>query len=214
MKIRPEEITTVLERELEKYEAALDVDEVGTVLEVGDGIARIYGLSGAMSGEMLDFGNDLYGLALNLEEDVIGAVILGDDVEIKEGAEVRRTSRVLEVPGRTSGEPRQVPVNLLTYDGEEYLVSPRGHGQWVRNVRANDGHLDLLLGRQRHAYVATEVADDDKVDVLRAYLTRWKVEVGPFFDGTPEIKGIMDGAGVSSAPTVEFWRGLDTGDGF
>src|SRR5687767_3016450 len=98
MKIRPEEITTVLERELESYEAALDVDEVGTVLEVGDGIARIYGLSGAMSGEMLDFGNDLYGLALNLEEDVIGAVILGDDVEIKEGEEVRRTGRVLEVP--------------------------------------------------------------------------------------------------------------------
>jgi F-type H+-transporting ATPase subunit alpha len=98
MKIRPEEITTVLERELEKYEAALDVDEVGTVLEVGDGIARIYGLSGAMSGEMLDFGNDLYGLALNLEEDVIGSVILGDDVEIKEGEEVRRTGRVLEVP--------------------------------------------------------------------------------------------------------------------
>ena len=98
MKIRPEEITSVLERELEKYETELDVEEVGTVLEVGDGIARIYGLSGAMSGEMLDFGNDLYGLALNLEEDVIGAVILGDDVEIKEGEEVRRTGRVLEVP--------------------------------------------------------------------------------------------------------------------
>ena len=98
MKIRPEEITTVLEKELESYEAELDVDEVGTVLEVGDGIARIYGLSGAMSGEMLDFGNELYGLALNLEEDVIGAVILGDDVEIKEGEEVRRTGRVLEVP--------------------------------------------------------------------------------------------------------------------
>jgi len=98
MKIRPEEITSVLERELEKYEAALDVEEVGTVLEVGDGIARIYGLSGAMSGEMLDFGNELYGLALNLEEDMIGAVILGDDVAIKEGDEVRRTGRVLEVP--------------------------------------------------------------------------------------------------------------------
>src|SRR5687768_18546986 len=98
MKIRPEEITSVLERELEKYEAELDVEEVGTVLEVGDGIARIYGLSGAMSGEMLDFGNDLYGLALNLEEDVIGAVVMGDDVGIREGNEVRRTGRVLEVP--------------------------------------------------------------------------------------------------------------------
>ena len=98
MKIRPEEITSVLERELEKYEAELDVEEVGTVLEVGDGIARIHGLSEAMSGEMLDFGDDLYGLALNLEEDVIGAVIMGEDVEIKEGDEVRRTGRVLSVP--------------------------------------------------------------------------------------------------------------------
>jgi F-type H+-transporting ATPase subunit alpha len=98
MKIRSDEITSILEKELEKYEATLDVEEVGTVLEVGDGIARIHGLSGAMSGEMLDFGNDLYGLALNLEEDVIGAVVMGDDVEIREGAEVRRTGRVLEVP--------------------------------------------------------------------------------------------------------------------
>jgi len=92
-------------------------------------------------------------------------------------------SRVLEVPGRTSGEPRRVPVNLLTYDGQAYLVSPRGHGQWVRNVRANEGRLDLLLGRRRTHHVAHELADADKVDVLRAYLRRWKLEVGQFFDG-------------------------------
>jgi len=92
-------------------------------------------------------------------------------------------SRVLEVPGRRSGEPRRVPVNLLTLDGVDYLVSPRGHGQWVRNVRANGGHLDLLLGRKRAAYVAHELADANKVDVLRAYLRRWKFEVGQFFDG-------------------------------
>jgi deazaflavin-dependent oxidoreductase (nitroreductase family) len=92
-------------------------------------------------------------------------------------------SRVLEVPGRKSGEPRQVPVNLLSLDGREYLVSPRGNGQWVRNVRANGGELDLLLGRDRTHRVATEVADADKVEVLRAYLKRWKAEVGVFFDG-------------------------------
>ena len=92
-------------------------------------------------------------------------------------------SRVLEVPGRRSGEPRQVPVNLLVLGDREYLVSPRGHGQWVRNVRANDGHLDLLLGRRRTAYLADELADEDKVEVLRAYLRRWKAEVGVFFDG-------------------------------
>jgi hypothetical protein len=92
-------------------------------------------------------------------------------------------SRVLEVPGRTTGEPRRVPVNLLTLDGRDYLVSPRGNGQWVRNVRANEGGLDLLLGRRREHWVATEVPDSDKVPILRAYLARWKAEVGVFFDG-------------------------------
>ena len=92
-------------------------------------------------------------------------------------------SRVLEVPGRRTGEPRRVPVNLLTFDGVEHLVSPRGDGQWVRNVRANGGRLDLLLGSQRTHHVAHEIGDDDKVEVLRAYLRRWKFEVGQFFDG-------------------------------
>lgn len=92
-------------------------------------------------------------------------------------------SRVLEVPGRRSGEPRRVPVNLLTFEGQLYLVAPRGTTQWVRNVRANGGHLDLLLGRRRTHYVATELADAEKTDVMRAYLKRWKAEVGVFFDG-------------------------------
>jgi deazaflavin-dependent oxidoreductase (nitroreductase family) len=92
-------------------------------------------------------------------------------------------SRVLEVPGRKTGEPRRTPVNVLTYEGEQYLVSPRGNGQWVRNVRANDGKLDLLLGRKRTHHTATELADGDKTAVLRAYLKRWKMEVGVFFDG-------------------------------
>ena len=98
MKIRPDEITAVLQREIERYEPELDVDEVGTVLEVGDGIARVHGLTRTMAAEMLDFGNEIFGLALNLEEDNIGAVILGDDVRIKEGDPVRRTGRVLDVP--------------------------------------------------------------------------------------------------------------------
>ena len=92
-------------------------------------------------------------------------------------------SRVLEVPGRRSGQPQQVPVNLLTLEGAQYLVSARGHGQWVRNVRANDGGLDLLVGRRRSNHVATELSAAEKVPVLRAYLKKWKVEVGAFFDG-------------------------------
>jgi deazaflavin-dependent oxidoreductase (nitroreductase family) len=92
-------------------------------------------------------------------------------------------SRVLEVPGRKTGEPRRTPVNLLDHEGHQYLVSPRGNGQWVRNVRANDGRLTLVLGKQRTGYQATEVPDADKTEVLRAYLRRWKAEVGVFFDG-------------------------------
>jgi deazaflavin-dependent oxidoreductase (nitroreductase family) len=92
-------------------------------------------------------------------------------------------SRILEVRGRRSGEVRRTPVNLLAVDGQEYLVSPRGEGQWVRNVRAADGRLDLLVGRRRTRYAATELPDDEKVPILRAYLKRWKAEVGVFFDG-------------------------------
>jgi deazaflavin-dependent oxidoreductase (nitroreductase family) len=92
-------------------------------------------------------------------------------------------SRVLEVRGRSSGEPRRTPVNLLTFECDHYLVSPRGEGQWVRNVRADDGRLDLLVGKRRTHWVARELVDADKVEVLRAYLRRWKAEVGVFFDG-------------------------------
>jgi deazaflavin-dependent oxidoreductase (nitroreductase family) len=98
-------------------------------------------------------------------------------------------SRVLEVPGRKSGEPRRTPVNLLSFEGQRYLVAPRGETQWVRNLRANGGGR-LLLGRRAEAFTATEVDDEQKVPILRAYLKRWKSEVGVFFDGvgpdTPE----------------------------
>jgi len=92
-------------------------------------------------------------------------------------------SRILEVPGRTSGIPRRTPVNLLDIDGRHYLVSPRGEGQWVKNVRANGGRLALLLGRRRLEMSALELSDGEKSPVLRAYLRRWKMEVGVFFDG-------------------------------
>jgi deazaflavin-dependent oxidoreductase (nitroreductase family) len=91
--------------------------------------------------------------------------------------------RILEVRGRQSGQPRQTPVNLLILDGQEYLVSPRGNTQWVRNVRADNGRLALLLGHKREEYVATELPDSDKPPILRAYLRRWKTEVGVFFGG-------------------------------
>jgi deazaflavin-dependent oxidoreductase (nitroreductase family) len=92
-------------------------------------------------------------------------------------------SRVLEVRGRTSDEPRRTPVNLLQFDGQRYLVAPRGHTQWVRNLRAS-GEGRLLVGPRAERFSATEIVDDgEKVAILRAYLKRWAVEVGVFFEG-------------------------------
>ena len=92
-------------------------------------------------------------------------------------------SRVLEVKGRSSGLARRVPVNLLTFEGRQYLVSPRGEGEWVKNVRASGGQLDLLVGQRRETRHAVELANADKVPILRSYLKRWKFEVGQFFEG-------------------------------
>ncbi|MCA1595897.1 MAG: F0F1 ATP synthase subunit alpha, partial [Chloroflexi bacterium] len=98
MAIRPEEITSVIERELEEYEKSLEQVGVGTVLQVGDGIARLYGLEDAMAGEMVEFSNGIKALVLNLEEDNVGVVIMGPDTGIKEGDSCRRTGSILEVP--------------------------------------------------------------------------------------------------------------------
>jgi deazaflavin-dependent oxidoreductase (nitroreductase family) len=91
-------------------------------------------------------------------------------------------SRVLRVRGRRSGEWRETPVNLLTHDGHRYLVAPRGNTQWVRNLRAA-GEGELRLGRRTEPFRATEVPDEDKPELLRAYLERWKAESGVFFGG-------------------------------
>ncbi|MCH0542016.1 nitroreductase family deazaflavin-dependent oxidoreductase [Streptomyces sp. MUM 203J] len=91
-------------------------------------------------------------------------------------------SRVLAVRGRKSGEWRCTPVNLLTVDGRLYLVAPRGHVQWTRNMRAAGGG-ELRLGKRAETFAAVEVSDDEKPELLRAYLKRWKVEVGAFFNG-------------------------------
>jgi deazaflavin-dependent oxidoreductase (nitroreductase family) len=91
-------------------------------------------------------------------------------------------SRVLAVRGRTSGVWRTTPVNLLDLDGRRYLVSARGEGQWVRNLRAA-GTGELRVGKRAEAFRGRELSDEEKVPVLRAYLKRWKMEVGLFFEG-------------------------------
>jgi F-type H+-transporting ATPase subunit alpha len=98
MKLRPDEITKVLREQIEQYAGEVDVEEVGSVLQVGDGIARVHGLGSAVSLEMLELPHDVTGLALNLEEDNVGVVLLGDDTLITEGDQVRRTGKVIQVP--------------------------------------------------------------------------------------------------------------------
>jgi deazaflavin-dependent oxidoreductase (nitroreductase family) len=91
-------------------------------------------------------------------------------------------SRELRIRGRKSGEWRTTPVNLLTFEGDRYLVAARGVTHWVRNLRAA-GQGELRVGRHREAFRATELPDDEKPPILRAYLKRWKMEVGVFFGG-------------------------------
>lgn len=98
MNLRPEEISSIIKEQIKKYEKKLDVVDVGTVIQVGDGIARIHGLESCMAGELLEFPGEVYGMALNLEEDNVGSVLLGSEDNIKEGDIVKRTGRIVEVP--------------------------------------------------------------------------------------------------------------------
>lgn len=98
MSIRPEEISSLIKKQIEQYQADIEVVEVGTVIQVGDGIARVHGLEKVMAGELLEFANGVMGMALNLEADNVGVVILGPYTEIREGDQVKRTGRIMEVP--------------------------------------------------------------------------------------------------------------------
>ena len=96
--VRPDEITAVLRKQLSGFEKEIDIYDVGTVLQVGDGIARLYGLSKVMASELIEFPNDVFGMVLNLEEDNVGCILFGDDTKIKEGDTVKRTKRVASMP--------------------------------------------------------------------------------------------------------------------
>nr|WP_300005650.1 F0F1 ATP synthase subunit alpha [Tissierella sp.] len=98
MELRPEEISSIIKEQIKKYESKTDLVDVGTVIQVGDGIARLHGLEGCMAGELIEFPGEVFGMALNLEEDNIGCVLLGSDKDIKEGDTVKSTGRIVEVP--------------------------------------------------------------------------------------------------------------------
>ncbi len=123
MSLRPDEISSIIKQQIENYGAAVKTDDVGYVLQSGDGIARIYGLQSCMSGELLQFENNVYGMAQNLEEDNVGCVILGDDREIKEGTTVKRTGRTVQVPVGNSLIGRVVDPLGKPLDGKGDIVT-------------------------------------------------------------------------------------------
>jgi deazaflavin-dependent oxidoreductase (nitroreductase family) len=112
-------------------------------------------------------------------------------------------ARVLAVRGRTSGQWRTNPVNLLTHDGVRYLVAPRGHTHWVRNIRVAGGG-ELRLGRSVEPFTVTEIPDADKLPILRAYFKRWGWEVARFFEDLP--KKPTDEQLAAVAPGVPVFR--------
>jgi F-type H+-transporting ATPase subunit alpha len=172
MKIKTEEIKSIIKKEIENYKSELDVSEVGTVIQVGDGIARIHGLSNAMSGEMLEFSNGVQGMVLNLEEDSIGCAILGDYLEIQEGDSVKRLNRVLAVPvgeellGRVVtplGEPLdgKGPINTTKFRPLEFVAPGIADRQSVKEpmqtgIKSIDsmtpigrGQRELIIGDRK-----------------------------------------------------------------
>ena len=124
MKFKVDEISSVIKKEIEEYRSEIDVSEIGKVLEVGDGIAQIYGLSNAMASEMLEFENGAAGQVFNLDENSIGAVILGDYLGIKEGDQVRRTGELLSVPVGEALLGRVVDPLGQPLDGKGIIETP------------------------------------------------------------------------------------------
>src|SRR5579862_9617839 len=124
MQLRAEEISAIIKKQIQNYEKASLTTETGTVLSVGDGIARIYGLEGAMSGELIEFPGRLMGLVLNLESDNVGAACFGDVTNIKEGSVVKRTGRILDVPVGEATVGRVVNALGLPVDGKGPIDTP------------------------------------------------------------------------------------------
>src|SRR5262247_2569207 len=125
MEIKADEISKIIREQIEEYRAGVEVSEIGSVISVGDGIARVYGLEKVMAGELLDFPHGVKGLALNLEESQVGVVLLGDYTEIREGDQVKRTGRIMEVPVGEALVGRVVNALAQPIDGKGPIVTDK-----------------------------------------------------------------------------------------
>ncbi|MGH9649477.1 MAG: F0F1 ATP synthase subunit alpha, partial [Terriglobales bacterium] len=136
--IKADEITKIIREQIENYESRISVDEVGTIISLGDGIARVHGLDKVMAGELLAFPHGVSGIAMNLEEDQVGTVLLGDYTEIKEGEEVKRTRRIMSVPVGEALVGRVVDALGQPIDGK----GPIATDQYIPLERLAPGVID------------------------------------------------------------------------
>src|SRR5574342_718774 len=227
--LRPGELKGILLKEIQAADLAdIDVREVGTVLEVKDGIARIYGLTAAMAGEMLEFtvsatGDKVTGLALNLEEDNIGAVIFGDYLELREGDEVRRTARVLEVPVGPALVGRVVDALGRAIDGQGEIettitrkVESRAPGIIVRQpvkeplqtgLKAIDSMIPIGRG-QRELIIGdrgigkTAIAIDTIINQKGQNVFCFYVAIGQKQSTVAQVVKVLEDAGAMAFTTV------------
>jgi F-type H+-transporting ATPase subunit alpha len=201
MKFKADEIASVIQQEIEQFHSQINVREVGRVIEVGDGIARIYGLSGVMSGEMIEFPGGIYGLAFNLEENSVGAIILGDFRSIKEGDEVRSVGQLLSVPvgegvlGRVInplGEPLDGGGPILTTERRPVETPAPGVAQrqpvnqpLQTGIKAIDamtpigrGQRELIIGDRKTGKTAIcidAILNQKNFDVKCFYVAPWTI---------------------------------------
>lgn len=230
MNLRPEEISAVIKEQIKSYENQLEISDFGTVIQVGDGIARVYGLEKCMAGELLEFPGDTYGMALNLEEDNVGAVILGSDKEIKEGDIVKPTGNVVEVPvgpemiGRVVnalGQPidGKGPITAVEHRPIEYpapgVLQRKSVNQPLQTgIKAIDsmipigkGQRELIIGdRQtgKTAIAIDTIINQKEEDVICIYVAiGQKQSTVAQLVQTLENKGAMDYTIVVSATASE-----------
>ena len=230
MNLRPEEISAVIKEQIKNYENQLEISDFGTVIQVGDGIARVYGLEKCMAGELLEFPADTYGMALNLEEDNVGAVILGSDKEIKEGDIVKPTGKVVEVPvgpemiGRVVnalGQPidGKGPITAVEHRPIEYpapgVLQRKSVNQPLQTgIKAIDsmipigkGQRELIIGdRQtgKTAIAIDTIINQKEEDVICIYVAiGQKQSTVAQLVQTLENKGAMDYTIVVSATASE-----------
>ena len=228
MSIRPDEITSVLKKAIDGFDVDLSMEEVGTVLEVGDGIARVFGLEGVMANEMVQFENGAFGMALNLEEDSVGIVILGDYLQIEEGQTVKRTGRVLSVPagqeliGRVVnplGEPidGKGPVattEFMPLEGQAPGIADRQSvfEPLMTGIKAVDamipigrGQRELIIGDRETG--KTSVAIDAIINQKGKGVICVYVAVGQKASTVAGLSILSRGMASRSRPNLVGWRG-------